>query len=277
MNAHVLSDSRGEGFLPQWGVRTATEEQLMAESNNRGRTVERSLDIVDYVSTVRSPVKLSQISRQTGLHLATTQRLATTLVQRGYLRASEAGYTVGPSVLSLARAFTLQDRLSAASFPVLQSLTEATGLTSSIYVRTGDTRVLTCRVEAPHPMRYQLPIGHRLELTRGGGKVFLAYLSSEERDVLLPVDSNENLADGRAQSRDELIRELQEIRHRGFHLSLSERQLGTVSLTAPIRTSDGDLPGAINIVAHDDTLSEEQMMNLRPQLMSAARSIGEHM
>lgn len=249
----------------------------MATSENRGRTVERALDIVDYVSTVRSPVKLSQISRQTGLHLATTQRIATTLVHRGYLRTSDAGYTVGPSVLSLARAFTLQDRLSVVSFPVLRGLTDTTGLTSSVYVRTGSTRVLTCRVEAPHPMRYQLPIGHRLELTRGGGKVLLAFLPSEDREALLPEGADEELADGRLQSRESLVRELDEIRNRGYHLSLSERHRGTVSLTAPIRTPEGELSAVITIVADDDTLTAEKMMEIRPQLMSAARSIGEQM
>lgn len=247
----------------------------MTESNNRGRTVERALDIVDYVSTVRSPVKLSQISRETGLHLATTQRLANTLVQRGYLRASDIGYTVGPSVLSLARAFTLQDRLSVVSFPVLQGLTGATGLTSSVYVRTGNTRVLTCRVEAPQPLRYQLPIGHRLELTRGGGKVLLAFLPADELDAVLVHVGSEELADGRVQSREQLSQELECIRKQGFHLSVSERHHGAVGLTAPIRTVDGDVSGIANIVAHDDTLTGEQMMALRPLLMAAARSIGE--
>ncbi|RZU63672.1 IclR family transcriptional regulator [Zhihengliuella halotolerans] len=249
----------------------------MADGNNRGRTVERALDIVDYVSTVRSPVKLSQISRETGLHLATTQRLATTLVQRGYLRATDVGYTVGPSVLSLARAFTLQDRLSVVSFPVLQGLTDATGLTSSIYVRTGNTRVLTCRVEAPHPMRYQLPIGHRLELTRGSGKVLLAFLPAADYEEALAGFSTQTLADGREQTPADLEREVESIRRQGFYLSVSERHHGAVSLAAPIRTPEGDVSGAVNIVAHDDTLSGDEMMKLRPQLMSAARSISEQM
>ena len=247
----------------------------MTEGNNRGRTIERALDIVDYVSTVRSPVKLSQISRETGLHLATTQRLASTLVQQGYLRASDAGYTIGPSVLSLARAFTLQDRLSVVSFPVLQGLTDSTGLTSSVYVRTGSTRVLTCRVEAPHPMRYQMPIGHRLELSRGGGKVLLASLPPEDREAILRDIGDEILASGRVQAREDLIRECENIRERGYHLSISERHRGAVSITAPIRTSDGGVSGIVNLVAHDDTLTGEQMMALRPHLMAAARSIGE--
>ncbi|MGW9551355.1 IclR family transcriptional regulator [Citricoccus zhacaiensis] len=248
----------------------------MAESNNRGRTVERALDIVDYVSTVRTPVKLSQISRQTGLHLATTQRLATTLVHRGYLRVSDAGYTVGPSVLSLARAFTLQDRLSVVSFPVLQNLTDSTGLTSSVYVRTGETRVLTCRVDAPRPMRYQLPIGQRLELTRGGGKVLLAYQSAED-DLPTEDAAETKLADGRIQTPEDLAAKLATIRSQGYYLSISERHHGTVSLTAPIWSPDGVLCGALNIVAHDDTLTGEQIMEMRPHLMSAARNIGEQM
>lgn len=249
----------------------------MAESNNRGRTVERALDIVDFVSTVRSPVKLSQISRQTGLHLATTQRLAATLVHRGYLRVSDAGYTVGPSVLSLARAFTLQDRLSVVSFPVLQNLTDSTGLTSSVYVRTGDTRVLTCRVDAPQPMRYQLPIGQRLELTRGGGKVLLAFHPEGDESALAEGAAETRLADGRVQSPEDLAKELEIVRSQGYHLSISERHHGAVSLTAPIWTADGDLCGAVNIVSQDDTLTGEQVMELRPHLMSAARNIGEQM
>ncbi|MBG6085089.1 IclR family transcriptional regulator [Zhihengliuella flava] len=249
----------------------------MTDGTNRGRTVERALDIVDYVSTVRSPVKLSQISRETGLHLATAQRIAATLVGRGYLRTTDAGYVVGPSVLSLARAFTLQDRLSVASFPVLQGLTASSGLTSSIYVRTGDSRVLTCRVEAPQPLRYQLPIGHRLELTRGGGKVLLAFLPEADFQEVMEGFHSQELANGRNQTREDLEREIDVIRTRGYYLSVSERHLGTVSLTAPIRTVDGEIAGAVNIVAHDDTLSPEEMTELRPQLMNATRTIGEQM
>lgn len=249
----------------------------MAESKNQGRTVERALDVIDYVSTVRSPVKLSQISRETGLHLATTQRLTANLVQRGYLRSTELGYTIGPSVLALARAFTLQDRLSVVSFPILQGLTDSTGLTSSVYVRTGATRVLTCRVEAAQPLRYQLPIGHRLELTRGGGKVLLATLPAEERDHILQDMSEQELADGRVQSPADIEAELDLIRRQGYYLSTSERHLGTVSLTAPIRSAATEVLGVVNMAAHDDTHTVEQLMEMRPQLMAAARAISEQM
>lgn len=249
----------------------------MPEKDNRGRTIERAFDIVEFVGSVREPVRLSDIARETGLHLATTQRMTATLVQRGYLRAASAGYTIGPVVLGLARAFTLQDRLTLVSFPVLQALTADTELTSSVFVPTGTFRVLICRVDAPAPLRYQFPAGHRLGLVTGAGKALLAFLPEQTRDAVLADHTGLTLADGREQTRETLAAELAQIRRTGFHLSVSEREIGTLSISAPIWNAEGDLIGEVVIVAHDDALTVDELLALRPRVLAATRAIGEQM
>ena len=142
----------------------------MAE-NNQGRTLERALDVIESVSSSTDPLTLTQISKATGLHIATTKRILGTLERRDYLKQAPTGYTLGPRVLPHAHAFQLQDRLALISPPILRELTSITSLTSSVFVPSGDHRILISRVEAPNALGYEFPIGQVLSLTLGGGKV----------------------------------------------------------------------------------------------------------
>lgn len=222
-------------------------------------------------------MKLSHIAKATGLHIATTQRIAATLVRRGYLRASDAGYTLGPIVLAHAHAFARQDRLSLVAYPILRELTASTGHTSSVYVTSGASRILVARVEAPNPLSYQVPVGQRLGLDIGGGKVLLSQLSEEEQDAFLEHYEGVTLADGRRQTSEDLRADLDSIRASGYYISRSERHAGAASITAPLSDSDGHPSGAVNLVAHEGVHDNVDMGSYRSPLIQAARLIGEQM
>ncbi|WBL18759.1 hypothetical protein [Citricoccus sp. NR2] len=51
----------------------------------------------------------------------------------------------------------VQDRLALIAPSILSDITHHTGLTSSVFVRTGDERVLIARCESPSPLSYQVP------------------------------------------------------------------------------------------------------------------------
>ncbi|GAA1183851.1 IclR family transcriptional regulator [Nesterenkonia xinjiangensis] len=247
----------------------------MNTSGNKGRTLERAFDVLRSLENARSPIRLSEVSRETGLHIATTQRIMATLVNSGYAQTSENGYTLGPVALAQAHAFVLQDPLVKAARPVLTELSDSTGLTASIFVRSGFDRILTARVEAPEPMRYQFPIGRRLPLDVGAGKPLLAHLPDEELQEYFEDYSGPRLASGEQQTAESLRSELSEIRETGYHLGLSERVLGTVSVAAVIRSARGEVAGVLNIVAHDDTVSVEALRRRVPEVLRAAELIGQ--
>ncbi|GAA2094457.1 MULTISPECIES: IclR family transcriptional regulator [Brevibacterium] len=249
------------------------DESGQSRGTNQGRTLERALDVLECVGESRQPMSLTQISRSTGLHVATTQRLIRTLVRRDYLTASTLGYSLGPRVLAHAHSFVLQDRLTRVSQKVLTDLTAATSLTSSVFVRSGGERILIARVEAPDPLSYYFPVGQKLPLRVGGGKVLLAYLDEEDRGELLAAEEDTVLADGRMQTVEQLERDLESVRADGYFISTSERHTGTVSITAPVWGPEGELLAAINLVAHHGTLDAEGMSAHRTTLMQASRLI----
>lgn len=249
----------------------------MSAAGNQGRTLDRAFDVLRCLEEARGLVRLSDISRQTGLHLATTQRIVATLVRAGYAQSSDMGYTLGPVVLAQAHAFVLQDPLVRAARPVLSELSESTRLTSSVYVRSGLERILVARVDAPEPMRYQFPLGRRLPLDVGAGKVLLAFMPEQELDAYVEGYEGRTLASGERQTAESLRAQLAEIQASGYHVVLSERHMATVSAVAVIRSSKGEPVGALNLVAHEDTVTVEGLRARIPELVRAGELIGQHL
>ncbi|MDR8019321.1 IclR family transcriptional regulator [Nesterenkonia aerolata] len=246
----------------------------MATGTNRGRTLERAFGILRCLETSRSPMRLSEVARAAGLHIATAQRILGTLIELGYVQLSDQRYSLGPVVLAQAHAFVLQDPVAKAAQPVLAELSQDTGLTSSVWVRVGAERILTVRIEAPTPLRYQFPVGRRLPLDVGGGKVLLAHMPEEEAEALLADYTGRTLATGNEQTRDDLLEEMAEIRAQGYYLADSERHLGSRSVTTIIRTEEGGVVGALNVVSTDEATGADELRRRVPDLLRAAELIG---
>ncbi|MEW1990044.1 IclR family transcriptional regulator [Brevibacterium casei] len=249
----------------------------MATTNNQGRTLDRALDVLECVTSTHEPVTLTEISRATGLHLATTQRLIGQLVKRDYLKSTPRGYTLGPQVLPMSHSFVLQDRLALVAPSVLSALTDHTSLTSSVFVRVADRRVLVSRFEAPNPLSYQFPVGQVLGLFVGGGKVLLAHAEEEDQERLLADYEPMALSSGRLQNLEELRNDLEQIRETGYFLAEAERSKDSLSTTAPIWSPDDSLLGTINLVANTGDTTRKELERHTSTLLQASRRITAQM
>ncbi|NKZ01465.1 IclR family transcriptional regulator [Nocardiopsis alborubida] len=245
-----------------------------AGNGNQGRTLDRTLDVLECLERARGPMRLSDVARESGLHVATAQRIINHLVRRGYVQQHRLGYSLGPVVLSLAHAFVVNDHLSTVATPILTELSATTGLTSSVFVQSGRERILVARVDGAEPMRYQFPIGRRAPLDVGGGKVLLSAWDDEELDRHLSGYEGIRLASGRDQGADDLKREIQRIRELGYHFADSERELGALSLTHRVHDSEGAIVAALNLVTTSEKTSVDELLSLLPELSRGAGAIG---
>jgi DNA-binding IclR family transcriptional regulator len=83
---------------------------------------------------------------------------------------------------------------------------EITGLASSLFLRSGNSRVIIARVAGSKPLRYELPIGERLPPHFGAGKVLAAQLDGEELDELIEAVTPFATASGREVTAPQLRR-----------------------------------------------------------------------
>ncbi|HWC22312.1 MAG TPA: IclR family transcriptional regulator [Flexivirga sp.] len=239
------------------------------------RSVERALDVIDTLGESGRPLRLADVARATGLHIATAQRILRVLEHREYVSLNSGVYSNGPAVLAAAHSYQVGNQLVLAAMPVLQELATVLGATASLSVRIGKSRVLVARVEGSSPLRYQLPIGGRLPLHLGAGKVFLAYMSSEERTKALEGISEIVTAAGEHIPMAEFGSILKKVAKQGYAVSSNERVMGATSVSAPVRVADGSVVAALQVSGSHEDLQGERLDAMPRELVNAAASIAQ--
>ena len=213
------------------------------------RSLERSFEILDILRRSRVPMRLTDISIESGIHLATTQRILSVMLHYGYVSQERYGYTVGVTSMINAYAFHVTNSLSQISLPVLQELAGASGFVSTLSVRVDMARVAISRVEGNEPPRYLLPLGELTPLYMGGARVLAAALSSEDIKELMKDIAEFRLASGQVITRKEFVKSLEVIREQGFAYSVSERELGSASVAVPVLSQEGQVVASLQVGA----------------------------
>jgi IclR family acetate operon transcriptional repressor len=223
------------------------------------RSLERTFDILRILRQSRVPMRLTDIASESGIHLATTQRILSVMLQYGYVSQERYGYTVGVTSVMNAFSFHVTSSLNQITQPILQELTAASGLMSSLAIRVDFVQVMVLRVEGTAPLRYLLPVGEATPLYLGGARIFAASMTTEEVATLLEGVPEIRLASGQIVTEQEFSNSLKEIRDLGFVYSISERDLGSASVAVPVFSQEGTLEASLQVSGPAVELDEEKV------------------
>jgi len=222
-----------------------------ADNPNTGVTaVTRALKVMEAFGVATSHLSLAQLSRNCGLHKTTVLRLARTLAQSGYMVQREDGeWRLGPAVGWLGMRYQSGFDTHNVVEPTLRELSRVTGESASFYVREGDIRACISRVEGPQSVRHHVRIGERLPLDKGApGRVILAFSGASGKIY-------------------------EEIRQRGHHMSLGEREAEVSSVSAPVFGLNWRLLGSMCISGPTARLTEAKLQAHAKTVMDAANQL----
>jgi len=207
------------------------------------------------------------------MHKATTQRLLNVLERRAFVQKVRGVYQLGVASLPLAHGFVMGNSLTRAAQPILQELARASGETVSLFVRLGFSRVAVQRIEARSAQRYSLPLGQRLPLHLGAGRVLAAAMQPDELDQLLAHLGETHLATGEILDRATLLADLERIRQQGFYVASSERSLGLASVSAPVLGDDGRTLAVVCVTVPTERMADDNTRKLLVEVRHAADAI----
>jgi len=250
----------------------------MLHIEDRERSPMRSLERALHILTIleeRSGGSVTELSRASQLSKATVLRILLALEKHRFVEKRHSRYRLGAAVLPLAHEFVLGNELVRVAMPVLQELAKTSQETASISVRVGFTRVAIQRVEGVHPLRFALPIGQRLPLHVGAGKVLAAAMPAAEREQWLDELEEAFLAKGETLSRKALKTDLEKIRRQGFAVSVGDRLEGTFAITAPVVDALKETVAAVNVAGAVERLTPKRIETLSIEVRDAAKTIGE--
>ncbi|AKS32060.1 IclR family transcriptional regulator C-terminal domain-containing protein [Mycolicibacterium goodii] len=235
----------------------------------------RGLDILTCFSAERPALTLSEVAAATGLARPTARRLLLTLEELGYTRAVGNQYALTPRVLALGMAYIGSLNLWDIARPHMERLVAATGESSSISQLDEGDIVYVARVAVPKLITLRVEIGTRFPAPyTSQGKVLLAALEPDELQAALAAPSRSGLPAREPLDNKQLIRELGEVRARGWAVADEELAPGIRSVAVPLRDGAGSVRAAMNVTVHAAETSLEKLTNEHlPLLLRAAGDI----
>lgn len=217
-------------------VRADTEED--APDRPALTTIERALTVLGHFATCEQEDHgVSEIARELQLSKAVIHRVVTTLVANGYLQVDPRSrrYRLGPMTLVLGSSYLERLDLHKLALPRLRELSEATGETATLSLRSGWSRMYVDQVTPDREIIMMVAIGKPFPLHAGSSsKSFLAFLDDHEQHEYLERNTLRALTPTTIVDPGALRDELQQVRALGYAVSVEERQAGAASIATPI-------------------------------------------
>jgi len=212
--------------------------------------VTRALQLLDTFGMQDERLSLAELTRRSGMHKTTILRLLRTLALAGYVVQRDDGeWRLGPAAGWLGARYQASFDANNVVEPMLLALSQATGESAAFYVREGNSRTCLARVEGPQPIRHHARMGAMLPLELGSpGRVILAF--SGEPGKLY-----------------------EDIRKKGYHFSIGEREKNVATVSAPVFGLRWALLGSVCISGPADRLPKPKLIGHAKTIMRAANEL----
>ncbi|TWB18376.1 IclR family transcriptional regulator [Nitrospirillum amazonense] len=244
------------------------EEGKSTAQPSGSQTLLRGLDVIDAVAD--GVTTFPALSERLGLTKSTAHRLASALVERGYLTfVAREGYALGPKLLELGWSAHQQMHLPSVARPHIERLAAETEDTVHLGILDGTQALYLDKV----PGRRRVVIGSRVGerhpiISTGLGKA-------------LVLDHDEAAWRGFYEVRGYTtgmavwLERMRIYSAKGYAFDLEENEDQIRCVAAPIRGASGEIVAALSVSSAAQYMADERMEALAEQVRTAAEDISK--
>jgi IclR family KDG regulon transcriptional repressor len=238
--------------------------------------VDRALEILALLRTEGREMNLAEISKATGSHKSSVQRLMMTLNHHGFVKRDEITkrYALGIALAEYGRIALNNLDIRQLAKPYLQALVDYSGETAVIAILNGTKMVMIDKREPPSQIRASPFIGMRFPATAtSNGKALLAWLPEERVSEImqiegLPAITRQSITKPAAYRAD-----LAATRERGYAVDREEFQEGVSGVSAPVFSPKGQIIATISIAAPAFRMTEESIRKYGEKCVEVAAQL----
>jgi len=238
-------------------------------------SLDRGLRLLQVFGERPAPMSLSEIAKAAELPRATARRILFTLQHGGFVSSDGKLFALTPHVLTLAGSYLRSNQLVSVLQPVLDHISVEAQEISSLAVLDGDDVVFIARATPTRIFTGGVDIGYRLPaFCTAVGRVMLGRFSDAELKTKLAAMRREALTPETATDPKRVLAAITTDRNRGYSLVDREAEPHFRSIAVPVQRYDGTIVAAINIGAHVDRISTEEMVKrFLPLLRAGAEEV----
>jgi len=236
----------------------------------------RAIQILDCVAAAAHGLRFTELLDATGMPKGTLHRLLQALTEERLLNfdSRTQTYRLASRLFQWAHKVWDEFDLRTAAEPELARLCDFANETVRLGVLDNFSVLYVDQREVSRPLRISNGVGSRAEAYASGlGKAMLAHLSLEKRRALLAAVHLERLTPTTIVDGEELLRQLDLTKARGYAISVDEQNVGISSVAAPVLNHRGEPIGAIGVVGPSSRLPVDRLHALGREVIEAARRI----
>jgi len=272
LNPHKASESE----VPAAPAKHSGDSDAFTGDPNFMTSLARGLAVIQAFSQRRHHLTISQVSTTTGLSRAAVRRCLYTLAKLGFAGSDDnRHFFLRPRILALGHSYISSMPLATAAQPVLEHISRQLHESCSIATLDGVDIVYIARANVTRIMSIDLGVGSRLPaFCTSMGRAILANLPPEELEAILARVEFKRYTERTITNPAKLTQALRQIRRDGYSIIDQELEHGLRSMAVPIQNPSGKVVAALNIGAHAQRVSIQDMQTkFLPHLRAAAQEL----
>ena len=241
------------------------------------QSVDRAVSILEILART-GEAGVTEIARELGVHKSTAFRLVAALERRDLVEqiAGRGKYRLGTGILRLAGATTSRLDLVQESRGVARQLAQRTGETVNLAVLSDGAALYMDQVAGSSALQPHNWVGQRIPLhATSNGKVLLSALESSE--VRRQVPALKSYTANTITTFEGLLRELDEVRRRGYAIAIDELEIGLTAISAPIRNTHGEPVASMSISGPTFRLDARRVPQMAEAVVAAADEVSHRL
>lgn len=238
-------------------------EPESSRSNDGTQSIRRAVQVLNVVASNHG-IRLTQIAKEVGLHVATTRRILMALVDTGMIQMSgnHSVYSLGPQTLHLGQCAKDQNVIIQPFRPRLEEIAKRSGDTVLLSVRSELNAVCVLRIEGAFPIRTMIiDVGSTRPLGASAGSLaLLSWLPDGEIEKIISLHQHQYPKLGiQAEQVRYLVKRSRKL---GYALNDGLMLKGISGIGIPIADATGQIVAAISITAISSRLTEPRAREL---------------
>lgn len=243
-------------------------------------SIEKSIEVLNYLSNVREGVKLTEIYSKLLFPKSTVHRILNILVKHSLVSKEKETlkYRLGLQVLKYANSFSESFDFKDIARPILKKICLETGLTTYLTVWYHGHYICIDSVRPFQVMNMHFSVENNKEMPfhcTSSSKVILAYQSPDEIKRVIYAQPLKRYTPKTIVDPKKLEKHLNKIKENGFAFCDEELEKGVKAIAVPIKDIYGKVIASIAIVGLSDRLSSNNIEELLKILIGSAQRLSK--
>lgn len=216
---------------------------------------------------------LQRVADEVGLNRSTAWRIIATLEDNDLVERRHGGYAIGLGAAQFSNAVSVDGFLRRAK-PVISELAQTSGETCNLAVVRRFGLYYVDQVSGTADIAEDW-LGRQIPLhATSAGKAYLFALTDAEILELLPARLH-RYTRSTVTTREELLRDLQQCRDRGYARVVGEQEAQTNGVAAPVRDSSGRPVAAVTLWGEDRRVPVARLASLGELVVSTSARLAD--